>query len=146
MQSVRQFDDNHPDILRHGQKHLPEVLRLHLQLFIRLVSPCRQGNLLQLRDSVHQQSHIISEFLLQILLCHNGILHHIMENTSHYGFLVQLQIGQNNGYVQRMNDIRFSGLTELIFMRLLSSLICLLNHGDIVAGMIFPHTGNKLPI
>ncbi len=38
VQTVRQLDHDHPDILGHGQKHLPQILRLHLQLGIRGVA------------------------------------------------------------------------------------------------------------
>ena len=34
METVRQLDDNNPYILRHGQKHLPKVLRLDFHLIL----------------------------------------------------------------------------------------------------------------
>ena len=45
-----------------------------------------------------------------------------------------------------MDDIRFSGLPELIFVSLAGDLIGLLDHGNIITGMIFLHTLNKLLI
>ena len=108
VEPVRQLDQDDPDIFRHGKEHLPEILRLHLQLGVRLVSPCRQRNLLQLRDAVHQKRHIVPELPLQILLRHDGVLHHVMENPRYDRLLVQLQIRQNDRHVQRMDDVRLA--------------------------------------
>ena len=54
MQSVRKFDKNHTDVLGHGKKHLAQVLRLHLQFFIRLMGSGGKGDFLQFRDPMEK--------------------------------------------------------------------------------------------
>ena len=49
VETVRQFDDDHPDILRHGEKHLSQILRLNLHL---VLVPVQLG---QLGNAVHQK-------------------------------------------------------------------------------------------
>jgi hypothetical protein len=89
---------------------------------------------------------IITEFSPKILLRHHGIFHHIVQDTCHDGLFIQLQIRQNDCHIQWMDDIRFSGLPELIFVSLAGDLIGFLDHGNIITGMIFLHTLNKLLI
>ena len=69
-----------------------------------------------------------------------------MQDTCHDGLFIQLQICQNDCHIQWMDDIRLSGLPELIFVSLAGDLISFLDHGDIITGMIFLHTLNKLLI
>ena len=146
MQTIRQLDHNDTDILRHGEEHLTQVLRLHLQLGIRLLSIAGQRDLLQFRHTVYQKRHVISEFSPEVILRHHSIFHHIVQNTCHDGLLIQLQIRQNDSHIQRMDDIGFPGLPELVLVSLAGNLIGFLDHRDIITGMIFLHTLNKLLI
>ena len=146
MQSVSQLNHDDPDVLGHGKKHLAQVFRLHLQLFIGLIRPGGQWDPFQLGHAVHQQRHVLPKLPLQILLRHDGILHHVMEKPRHNGLLIQLQIRQHNGHIQGMNDIGLPRLAELVFMCLISHPVRLFDHGNIVAGMIFAHMVDQLPV
>ena len=147
MQSVGKLDHDDADILRHGKEHLPQILRLHLQFFIGLIHARRgQRNFLQLCHTVDEQSDILAELPAQIVLRHGGVLDHVMQKSRNDGLLIQLQISQYNRHIQRVDDIGLTGFPELVLMCLSCRPVCLLDHGNVVARMIFPHTLNKLLI
>ena len=102
MQTVGQLNQDDTDILGHGQEHFPQVLSLNLDL-VRGI-----GQLSQLGDAVYQQSHIVAEFRRDLLGGHDRILHRVMQKSCHDGLLVKLQIRQDNGHAQGVNDVRLS--------------------------------------
>ena len=61
MGPVRQLDDDYADILRHREKHFPQVLRLHLHL---VPIPGQPG---QLGDAVHQKRHVLTKLLFDLI-------------------------------------------------------------------------------
>ena len=105
VEPVRQLDQYHADVLCHGEKHFPQILRLHLQP-VRHIPVTRKFERFQLGDTVHQKGHVLPKLRLYLLLGHDGILHHVVKKSRRNGFLVHLQIRQNNGHIQRMDNIR----------------------------------------
>ena len=140
VQTVRQLDEDYPDILCHGQKHLPQIFRLYLQLIRGIIQLSQFGH------AVHQKRHLRAEQLRQFLLRHHRILHHIMEDAGDDGFLVQFQIRQNDGHTQRMDNVRFSRFSYLAFVSLRCNLICFFYHMDAVGRVIVFHAGNQFPV
>ena len=138
VQAVGQLDQNHADILGHGQEHLPQVLRLDLNLVGRI------GQLAQLGDAVHQEGHLVAEFLGDLLRGHDRILHRVVEKARHNGLLVELQVRQNDGNAERMDDIRLSRFAKLPLVGRVSDFVRLLNHADIGRRMIFQHAADEL--
>ena len=67
MQTVRQLNKHHPDIIGHGQQHFSKILSL--LFFIGL-----KRNLSDFRDTFHQVSHFVSKLRLQLFLGRQGIL------------------------------------------------------------------------
>ena len=55
MQSVRQFDQDYTDISCHCQKHLPQILRLPLQLLRILITALFsvETQFIQFRNAIH---------------------------------------------------------------------------------------------
>ena len=100
MKTVRQLDQNDPDILGHGQKHLPEVLRLHLQLISRV------GQLPQLCDAIDQKCDLLSKLFAKLVECHDRVFHNVMQKSGCDRLLIQFQIGKDDRHTERMNDIR----------------------------------------
>ena len=86
----------------------------------------------KLRHAVHQQGHVAAELLLDLLYGHDGILHHVVKQPRHDRLLVQLQIRQNNGHAERMDNIRLAGFPHLALMRFPGQIICLFDQGDII--------------
>ena len=140
VQPVRQLDHDDADVLRHGKEHFPQILRLHLHL-VSVV-----GQLSQFGHTVHQKSHLIRKLLSDLLLGHNRILHHIVENAGHNGLLIQLQIRQNDGDAEGMDDIFLAGFAHLSPVGLPGHMVGFLNHGDIRVGMVLADPGNQLVI
>ena len=134
---VCQLYQYNPDILGHGQKHFSEILCLYLHLVRRIVQ------LAQLGHAVHNQFHFFAELFLQFFRRHDGIFHHIVEQAGHNGLFVQFQVRQNNRHTEGMNDIGLSGFSFLVLMSLESYPVSLFDHGEIIRGMIFHHTGNQ---
>ena len=93
MKTVRQLDQDDPDILGHGQEHLPQVLCLHFHL-VRGI-----GQLAELGHAVHQKRHLTRRIPLSISsqVIH-GIFHRIMEQSGDDGLFIQFQICQDNCY------------------------------------------------
>ena len=61
--------------------------------------------LIQFRDAVHQMGHVLPELLTDLLVRHNGVFHHIVQKPRDNRLLIQLQICEDNGHIQRMDDI-----------------------------------------
>ena len=133
VQTVRQLDDDHPDVLGHGQKHLPQVLRLDLQLILGI------AELSQLGHPVHQESDLFPKFPGDILQRHVRILHHVMEHPCRDGFLIHLQVGKNDPHPHGMDQVRLSGLAHLVLMRFLRQMVRLLDQADIGGRMVLPN-------
>ena len=137
MQAVRQFDDDHADILCHGKEHLPQILRLHLQLILGI------AELSQLSDAVHEESHFFTELSRNIIQRHFCIFHRVVEHPRHDGLFIHLKVRQDDPHPERMDDIRLPGFPHLVLVSFLSDPICLLYHRDIRRRMVFPHAGDK---
>ena len=133
MEAVRELYDDHADILRHGDEHLPQVLGLLLHLID------IQIDLGQLRDAVHEEGDIRIELPLQLLKRHAGILHHIVEESRGDRLPVHLQIRKNDGNTNRVDDIGLTRLSLLILVLLFRDLIGLLDHGEVFGGTILSH-------
>ena len=131
VETVRQLDEDDTDILGHGKEHLSKVLCLDFDL-IRIV-----GQLSQLCNAVDQKSDLRPEFLFDLRIGHPGILHGIVQKTRNDGFLVQLQVRQDNGHTERVDDIGLSGFSFLILVGLLCGKVGLFDHGDICRRVIF---------
>ena len=137
VEPVCQLDDNDPDILRHGQEHLTQIFRLHLQLIGGV------GQLSQLSDAIHEKGHFLAELLPDLLVCHGRILHHIMEHTRHNGLFVHLQICQDNSHPERMYDIGLTGFSALPVMSFFCQRKRLLYHGNICRWMVLSDPGDQ---
>ena len=102
--------------------------------------------ILQLGNTVYQKGYLRAEFLLNFFPGHNGILHHIMQKSCSNGFLIHLKVCQNDCDAQGMYNVRLSGLPYLILMCLVSHMVRLFNQGNVIGGVVFAHTQNKIPI
>ena len=125
MESVRQLYQYDSDILRHGEEHLTQILRLNLYLVRGHLELC------QLRNSIHKESNLLGELRCYLLRCHDCILNDIVKYSSHYRLLVKLELCQDYGHIQRVHDIRLPGLSELSLVGSVRHLICLLYHSDV---------------
>ena len=86
MQPVGQFDKDHPDIVGHGQQHLPEIFRLFF-----LIRPER--NLADFRDAFNEVGHCPPEMRLQLFTGRHGIFQRVMQQPCHNGRHIELEEG-----------------------------------------------------
>ena len=110
MKPVGQFDQNHPDIFRHRQKHLAIVF--HLLFFFGLVlNPAQFGH------AVDQSRNLAAKILFDLLQRHGGVFNDIMQQGRRDGVGVDLQLRQDPGHAQGMVDVVFAGNPMLTLMR-----------------------------
>ena len=75
VETVCQFDQNNPNILRHGHQHLAMVFRQLLLVGFVL-------DLAQLGNPIHNHAHIRPKLSFQIIQRRTGILNHIMQKAA----------------------------------------------------------------
>ncbi len=109
MEPVCQLDDNHTDILCHGQEHFAQTLRL--LLFLRFIGkPAQFGN------AIHHIGDLVAEPLRQFLFGNTGILNGIMQQTCGNGIHIHAQIHQDVCDGKGMNAVWLAGRSFLPFM------------------------------
>ena len=134
VQPVRQFDQDHPDVLGHGQEHFPVVL--HLLFF-----PGDVFDLSQFGDPVHQHGHFPAEDVLQLVQGHIRIFHHIMQEGSGQRHIVHLELSQDRSHSQRMDDIGFPGSAFLLGMGFRREVVGFPDEFHLPRGQIFADAG-----
>ena len=98
VQPVGQLDQQHAQVLAHGEQELAQVLRRALVL----------GHLLdlgELGDAVDQPRDLGPEMLLDILDRRERVLDRVVQQRGDDGFLVELQVGHQPGDFDRMAEI-----------------------------------------
>ena len=116
MEPVRKLYYQHPYILGHGQEHLSQIFGLTFLLALELEGA-------QLGHAVYQQPHFFAEFRYQLFFGIFRILHHVVKESCYYGLLVHSQISQYLRHRHRVYQIRFSRLSQLSAVHLLSHII-----------------------
>ena len=102
MQPVGELDQQHPNILGHGEEQLAQVLRLGCFLG-------DQVKLLDLGQAVDQGGDLAAELLLDFSLRLFGILDDVMKESGGDGRAVELHFGQYSGDLKRMIEERLAG-------------------------------------
>lgn len=127
VQPVTEFDKNDPDVLGHGKQHLAQGLDMRFFFIFGL----KRHNLGQ---SVHQQRHINTEALLQLLQAGfvGAVLHRVVQERRADGVGIQPQRGNDFCHSKRVGDIRLPTLAELPVMHLAGVLVCLGDFFDII--------------
>jgi len=113
VQAVGELDEHHAHVLRHGQQHLAQALRLRVLVTRTLRLALEFLDYLHLRDAVHEFCDARTELLLQVLQTHAGVLDHVVENRGCQGFMIQPQVGEGPGHRQGMLHVRFAGYAPL---------------------------------
>ena len=106
VQAVGQLDQDDADVLGHGHEHLAVVFGLLFLFGFEADAP-------QLGDPVYQMGDIGAKFLFYLFQGHPRILHHIVQQGGHDGGGIHLQVCQDSGHLERMEDIGFPGFAHL---------------------------------
>ena len=130
MKTVRKLNDDNTDILCHRYEHLTKVLGLHLNLI------SIQVQLSQLCNTIHKKRHIRVELFGNLIQSHSCIFNNIMKKTCNYGFFIHLKVGKYYGNTNRVNDIRFTRFTLLVFMLFFCDPVGLLHHAEVPRWMV----------
>ena len=109
VQPVAELDQDDPDVLAHGHEHLAQIL--HLLLFHGHVVDSRQ-----LGDPLHQIGDGGGELPADVLVGALGVLNAVVEQSGTEGVRVQLQVGHDVGYRQRVGDVGGTILSGLSLM------------------------------
>ena len=120
MQPVRQLDEDHAQVLRHGNQHLAQVFRLGLRHAFRGFLP---GDLAQLGDALHQHADLRAELRFYVVQREGSILGHIVQQGSRQRSGIQLQVCQYQRSLQRVLQEGIARLAQLPLMRLGSKMI-----------------------
>ncbi len=107
VQPVGELDQQHADIVRHGEQELAEILRGALVLGLRF-------DLGQLGDAVDQPRDGGAEQLLDLLDRRDGVLHRVVQDRGGDRLVVEMQLGQDAGHLDRMAEI---GVARGAFLR-----------------------------
>ena len=98
MQPVGELDEDDPEVLRHRDHHLADVLRLLL-----LVGP--QGYPAQLRDAVDQAGDLRAELPFDLVRGQVGVLHRVVEERRGDRLGVQLEVGEDRRHLEGVVDV-----------------------------------------
>ena len=111
VEPVGQLDEDDADVLRHGQEHLADVLRLLLLM--------GQGaELAELGDAVDEACDIRAEVLLDVGERGLRVFRDVVKQRRRDGHRVQPHLGQDAGHGQGVGDVRLAAGPLLLGMRL----------------------------
>ncbi len=115
VEPVCQLDQDDPDVVRHRQEHLPDVLGLLL-----LVAVCAE--LRELGDAVHELGDLGAELLLDVGEGEVGVLGNVVQDCGGDRDRVDTDVGEDLGGSERVGHVRLAGDPGLAAMGLLGQL------------------------
>ena len=123
VQPVRQLDEDHPDVLAHGQDHFAQGFRL-------LLLPVGKVQLGELGHPVHQPRHLGTEFLFdQIQRDLRAVLHRIVQQGGGDGGRIDHQLGDDARHVPGMDHVRLAAFAGLALVGLFRESIGFFDQG-----------------
>src|SRR5699024_4847161 len=136
MQSVREFDQYHPDIFCNRDKQLTMIFRLLFLLGTIL-------HLLKLSHSVDYDCNFHVEHLNEVIVRIYRILDNIMQKAGNDRRSIQFQLSQNTCNLDWMKYVWQSTFSKLSFMCLERQTVCFFNHTLVTGRQIsFTHFEN----
>ena len=120
MQPVRDFDQDDPDVFGHCHEHLAQVF--HLLLFGRGILHARE-----FRDAFDQLGDRLPEHVGDFVEACVGVFQTVVQQRGDNCVGVQTDLRHNFCHCQRVNDIRLSRLSQLVFVLAVGVFIRLLN-------------------
>ena len=126
VQAVGQLDDDHANVLGHGQKHLAQVERL---LLVARVS----GDGGQLGHAVNELGHRLAKQERNVGERDGGVLHGVMKQRRADDVLVHLEVvGQDDGNLDGMVDVGLARAPALVGMATGGKLVGLRHLGQLL--------------
>jgi len=103
---VRKLHQDDPDVGRHGEDHLAEVLRLPLLA----AGECDLG---EFREPVDEGGDLFAEPLLDLLEGGERVLYGVVQDAGHDRRCVEFHVGQDVGHFHGVRKVGFAGQTHL---------------------------------
>ena len=120
MGAVSELDDQHADILTHGQNQFAKVFSL---LVVRLhLNPGQLGH------AINKPGNFIGKFIGDGVERNARILNHIMQEGGDDAGLIKPHIRQNIGNLERVGNVGVARCPQLAVMRLAGKFIRRTNH------------------
>ena len=143
VEPVGQLDEDHADVLGHGQEHLAHVLGpqvLPVQLDQRppvIAFDVQELHLVELGDAVDQTRNFAAEATLQLGHGHVAVFGDVVAQGGDDRRGVHAQAGQRFGHRQRVIDVRLARLAQLGAVRLGRERVGTPNRFDVWRRQIF---------
>ncbi len=123
MQTIGQFDHDHPHVLTHGQERLAQGLLGEFDPLLfgpgLSVAPAHAGQLGQLGDPVHQNGDFIPEVPPDLGQANARVFHGVVQQAGRQHRRRSAQVGQDIGHRQTVVDVPLTGEAALIGVGLL---------------------------
>ena len=111
METIRELDQDDPDVLGHREEHLADVLGLLLFMAV-------GAELRELRDPVDELGDLRTEAFLDVGQAVLGVLGHVMEQGRLDGDGIDPELGQDLGRGDRVGRVWLTGRATLAGVRL----------------------------
>ena len=109
VEPVRELDQDDPDVLRHRQEHLPDVLGL-------LLFVCVRAEPGQLGHAVHKMGHLGAEAVFQVRQAVFRVLRDVVQQGGLDRSRIDAQLGEDLRRRDRVGDVRLAGRPLLALM------------------------------
>ena len=124
VEAIGELDDQHADVLAHRDEHLAEVLRL-------LLHGRGKGDALYAGEASDDLADLMAELTAQVVEGARAILDGIVKQAGGDRHVVHVEIGQDVGNLQRMDEVRLSRAPHLPAVHLGGVEVRLLDQNDV---------------
>ena len=130
VQAVGKLDEQHADVLAHGQHELTD--RLNGGVFA-------VGHLVQLGHAVDQVGDLLAELFGELLHRVVGVFHGVVQQAGGEHGAGRAHLRKNRGHSDRVGDVRVATLTLLTLVAAVRHLVGALQHLDVFIRVVAAH-------
>ena len=130
MQAVGKLDEQHADVLAHGQHELADCLNGGVLAV---------GHLVQLGHAVDQVGDLFTELFGELLHRVVGVFHRVMQQTRGEHGAGCTHLRKNRGHGDRVGDVRVATLTLLTLVTAVRHLVGALQHLNVFVRVVAAH-------
>ena len=129
VQAVGQLDEHHADVIHHGQHHLAHVLGLRFL-------GGSEVNFADLGDAFDDVRDLLAELRLDLVDGDGGVFDGVMQQPGDDRGGVEPHLGQQDGDLERVHEVRLTRLAYLSFVMLFGEFVGLLDQGLVFDGPV----------
>jgi hypothetical protein len=134
--AVGELDQDDADVARHGQHHLAEVLRLLLFAAVEI-------HLADLGDAVDQRGDLLAELGVDLLDRRQRVLDGVVQEAGDDARDVELEVGDQAGDADRVDEVRVAGLAALAAVHLAREVIGAPDERGVGAAVVGAHAADQ---